>query len=78
MPENERIKADCTECCFNPSGLSCRLSDKPLYMMREMLGRASHIIKLLHWDIRNRSYDPVDDLDEAERFLEEAEEWTAE
>lgn len=37
------------------------------------LRKGNGIIKLLSWDIRNRSYNPVKDLDEAEAFLKEAE-----
>ena len=39
----------------------------------EELNKAKLIIKKLSWDIRNRSYNPVKDLDEAEDFLKEVE-----
>lgn len=39
----------------------------------EELDKAKLIIKELSWDIRNRSYNPVKDLDKAEAFLKEAE-----
>lgn len=39
----------------------------------EELDKAKLIIKKLSWDIRNRSYNPVKDLDEAEAFLKETE-----
>jgi hypothetical protein len=40
---------------------------------REQLTTAKEIIKLLLWDIRNRSYEPVKDLERAEQFLSEVE-----
>lgn len=43
------------------------------YKVVEELDKAKLIIKKLSWDIRNRSYNPVKDLDEAEAFLKEAE-----
>ena len=43
------------------------------YRVVEELDKAKLIIKKLSWDIRNRSYNPVKDLDEAEAFLKEAE-----
>lgn len=43
------------------------------YRVVEKLDKAKLIIKKLSWDIRNRSYNPVEDLDEAEAFLKEAE-----
>lgn len=43
------------------------------YRVVEELNKAKLIIKILSWDIRNRSYNPVKDLDVAEAFLKEAE-----
>lgn len=31
--------------------------------------QAKEIIKLLLWDLRNRSYEPVQDIEKAEHFL---------
>ena len=36
---------------------------------------AKEIIKLLLWDLRNRSYEPVKDVERAEQFLKGTEEW---
>lgn len=41
----------------------------------DMAGRiveAEEIIKLLLWDLRNRSYNPEKDMARAEKFLKEA------
>lgn len=35
------------------------------------LTKAKEIIKLLLWDLRNRSYEPVKDVEQAEQFLKE-------
>ena len=35
----------------------------------EQLANAKEIIKLLLWDLRNRSYEPVKDIERAEQFL---------
>lgn len=37
--------------------------------MGEQLTNAKEIIKLLLWDLRNRSYEPVKDIERAEQFL---------
>lgn len=33
------------------------------------IGNAKEIIKLLLWDLRNRNYEPVKDVERAEQFL---------
>ena len=40
----------------------------------KQLTKAKEIIKLLLWDLRNRSYEPVKDVEQAEQFLKETEE----
>ena len=40
---------------------------------REQLTEAKEIIKLLLWDLRNRSYEPVKDLERAEQFIKDSE-----
>lgn len=37
------------------------------------LTKAKEIIKLLLWDLRNRNYEPVKDVERAEQFLSEVE-----
>ena len=39
----------------------------------EQLAKAKEIIKLLLWDLRNRSYEPVKDVERAEQFLKDSE-----
>lgn len=39
----------------------------------KQLTKAKEIIKLLLWDLRNRSYEPVKDVEQAEQFLKETE-----
>ena len=40
---------------------------------KEQLTNAKEIIKLLLWDLRNRSYEPVKDVEQAEQFISEVE-----
>jgi len=47
--------------------------EKDLIDFNEQLTTAKEIIKLLLWDIRNRSYEPVKDLERAEQFLKDSE-----
>lgn len=51
-------------------------SDEDNNKLREnipLLAKAKEIIKLLLWDLRNRSYEPVKDVEQAEQFLKEVE-----
>lgn len=36
---------------------------------KEYKEKAEDIIKLLLWDLRNHSYNPLDDMEKAEKFL---------
>ena len=46
------------------------ISDAPLEDKRK-LEEANVIIKLLLWDLRNRSHEPLKDIERAEQFLKE-------
>lgn len=47
--------------------------DTPESVVLDKLDEAKEIIKLLLGDLRNRSYEPVKDLEQAEQFLKECE-----
>ena len=43
--------------------------------VEKLLIEANKLIRILSWDIRNRNYNPTKDLEKAEQFLTELEEW---
>ena len=46
--------------------------------VEELLIEANKLIRILSWDIRNKNYNPTKDLEKAEQFLTESEEWQEE
>ncbi len=61
--ENAELKDDNKVMADNYSKMEQKFYDN--------LAKAKEIIKLLLWDLRNRSYEPVKDVERAEQFLKE-------
>lgn len=68
-----RGEEDCQQLLTNPL-LSAIFKIETLEKENEIFKKAGEIIKLLLWDLRNRSYEPVKDIEQAEQFLKETEE----
>lgn len=64
--ENAELKDDNKVMADNYSKMEQKFYDN--------LTNAKEIIKLLLWDLRNRSYEPVKDLERAEQFLSDIKE----
>lgn len=68
-PHNVQMKYDWKK-FYSGSKKECQLFIKN-ERNKEQLNKAKEIIKLLLGDLRNRSYEPVKDLERAEQFLKE-------
>lgn len=62
--ENADLKAKYDTCLRENTGLKIHSA-----YVEKKLANAKEIIKLLLWDLRNRSYEPVKDIERAEQFL---------
>lgn len=63
--ENAELKEKINACKF-----TMIMSGKVEKQLREQLTEAKEIIKLLLGDLRNRSYNPVKDVERAENFID--------